>query len=143
MVEYVLGFCFNDGKSHVVLMNKNRPDWQKGFLNGVGGKVEDNESIPDAMCREFEEETGVKSYPKDWDLCFDVTGYDYKLFIFRAEHDKLFYNVATVTDEEVISTDVIRLTQRMVIHNLHWMIPMMQDQIVSFPIKLDFKGNEK
>ena len=38
----------------VVLTHKNRPAWQAGKLNGVGGKIELLESPVAAMVREFE-----------------------------------------------------------------------------------------
>ena len=141
MIEYVVGFCFNKQRSHVVLMRKKRPEWQKGHLNGVGGKIEDNESPIDAMCREFEEETGVESYTKDWNLCFELVGYDFKLFVFKTVDDKMFEEVKTTTDEEIIRNSVDGLCDRKIMYNLHWMIPMIRDKSVTFPIKLDYKGN--
>ncbi len=39
MERYVVGFCFNGDMSKVVLIQKNRPAWQVGKLNGVGGMV--------------------------------------------------------------------------------------------------------
>jgi 8-oxo-dGTP diphosphatase len=44
MIKYVVGFLFNEGKTKVVLIKKNRPDWQKGYFNGVGGKIEGDET---------------------------------------------------------------------------------------------------
>jgi hypothetical protein len=35
MKEYVLGFMFNRLLGHVILIEKNRPEWQKGHYNGV------------------------------------------------------------------------------------------------------------
>jgi 8-oxo-dGTP diphosphatase len=64
MTEYVLGFAF-DSNEEVVLIRKNKPDWQRGLLNGVGGKIEENESSYAAMVREFHEETGVRLH--GWD----------------------------------------------------------------------------
>jgi len=66
--EYVLGFAFDETKNNVVLILKNRPAWQKGFYNGVGGKVEKyDEDYHAAMSREFLEETGVLINPNEWD----------------------------------------------------------------------------
>lgn len=61
----VLGFgVSSDGG--VVLIKKNRPEWQKGRFNGLGGKVKAAESMPDAMSREFQEECGVIVDPDRW-----------------------------------------------------------------------------
>ena len=72
MTSYVLGFAF-DERGRVALIEKQKPEWQKGRYNGIGGKIEANEKcVPGAsigqvaMAREFEEETGVLIPPKDW-----------------------------------------------------------------------------
>lgn len=57
-VQYVLGFMFNEAESKVILIFKNRPAWQAGKLNGIGGKIEEGETPIQAMNREFAEETG-------------------------------------------------------------------------------------
>jgi 8-oxo-dGTP diphosphatase len=62
--KYVLGFAF-DKSDNVILVRKQKPKWQKGLLNGVGGKIEIGETSSDAMFREFREETGLKYFPKD------------------------------------------------------------------------------
>ena len=57
--EWVVGFLMDSDAEQVILIRKNRPEWQAGKLNGVGGKVEPGELIGGAMYREFREETGV------------------------------------------------------------------------------------
>ena len=64
MTEYVVGFAFDTSRK-VALIRKTHPDWQKNLLNGIGGKLEEqdkNQSFPTdtcAMVREFQEETGL------------------------------------------------------------------------------------
>ncbi len=58
MIRYVCGFLFSLG-SGVVLIEKRKPSWQAGRLNGVGGKIEPGETPLQAMVREFEEEAGL------------------------------------------------------------------------------------
>jgi 8-oxo-dGTP diphosphatase len=58
VTSYVLGFCFNVQLDKVVLIRKSRPEWQRGRLNGVGGKIKKNETPLQAMQREFREEAG-------------------------------------------------------------------------------------
>ena len=61
MKQYVLGFAFSRDKKDIILISKLNPEWQKGKLNGVGGKVEFEDASPmDAMYREFKEETGIE-----------------------------------------------------------------------------------
>lgn len=62
--EYVLGFAFTPDRRWVVLINKTKPEGQKGKLNGVGGKIEVGETPLDAMRREFHEEVDV--IHSDW-----------------------------------------------------------------------------
>ncbi len=60
--NYVAGLVFS--MPQIMLIRKDRPNWMKGKLNGIGGHVEPNESPLDAMCREFGEET--KLIPPCW-----------------------------------------------------------------------------
>lgn len=57
MRRYVLGFVFDSGYHNVLLICKDRPSWQAGRLNGLGGKIEEGESPARAMERELREET--------------------------------------------------------------------------------------
>lgn len=59
MISYVVGLIFDESFENTLLIRKNRPDWQKGRLNGVGGKVEEHETSYEAMVRECEEECGL------------------------------------------------------------------------------------
>ena len=60
MRHYVCGFLFNmSGLPSVALIRKERPAWQKGLYNGIGGKVEVGETPHSAIHREFWEETGA------------------------------------------------------------------------------------
>lgn len=66
MKRYVVGFLFSADGNRVVLVLKSKPAWQRGRLNGVGGKVEPSDaSMRDAMIREWREETGDTS-EIDW-----------------------------------------------------------------------------
>ena len=107
MKKYVLGFAFDKYKHNVVLLEKNRPDWQKGLWNGIGGKVENTDYDEGfAMCREFKEETGIDSFPETWKhfatMRFDndIMGGIAEVYCFKAFSDSIF-NCATVEDEEV------------------------------------------
>lgn len=61
MNEYTLVYAkpVNTGKENILLILKEKPDWQKGRLNLPGGKIQENESILDCAVRELKEETGL------------------------------------------------------------------------------------
>lgn len=79
--NYVLGFLISMDRTKVILVKKSKPHWQKGKLNGIGGKVEDGESFEDAMKREFFEETQVAF--NEWVACGMVSGPNYQVKVFR------------------------------------------------------------
>ena len=54
------GFLFSAGREQVVLVEMINPEWQRGKLNCVGGKIEAFDDSPTAaMIREFREEAGL------------------------------------------------------------------------------------
>jgi 8-oxo-dGTP pyrophosphatase MutT (NUDIX family) len=67
IVRYVCGFAM--GPNDVLLLTKAKPEWQRGKLNGVGGRVETSDAgLRAAMEREFLEETGVHVRAYNWTL---------------------------------------------------------------------------
>jgi 8-oxo-dGTP diphosphatase len=100
MINYVVGFMFSKDKQFVALIRKNRPAWQAGKLNGIGGKVEDGEMPREAMSREFEEETGVWTSLDEWTIRGRLESPESRVLILKAESDKVF-EVQSPTDEKV------------------------------------------
>lgn len=84
MKRYVLGFAFNEKRDRVLLINKRRPDWQAGKMNGIGGMVEADESVVAAMVREFAEETGIATMTWQWEWFGRIFGDDAEVHLFRA-----------------------------------------------------------
>ena len=100
MQKFVVGFCFSKDHSHVAIMQKNRPDYQAGLHNGLGGKVEQDEKPRHAMRREFEEETGVYIY--DWKhVGVKTDDESFYIDVYYARTDHVF-ECQTVEDELVI-----------------------------------------
>jgi len=64
----VLGFVFNEDRTRVLLIEKKRPEWQAGKINGLGGKVKGNETPHEAISREVEEESGLVVVPEMFKL---------------------------------------------------------------------------
>ena len=86
MQRYVVGFCFDEDLKHVAIVKKNRPDYQAGLFNGIGGKIEFRETGKAAMEREFFEETGVRINQDTWVHFGDKT--DGKSFLASCETKK-------------------------------------------------------
>lgn len=59
MTRYTLGFLFKNNDTEVLLIRKNRPEWQAGYLNGIGGKMHTGEHPDETMAREANEEAGI------------------------------------------------------------------------------------
>lgn len=119
--DYVLGFLFNHEGSEVALIRKNRPDWQAGRLNGIGGKIEPNEWPLAAMTREFAEEAGVIVAPTLWSHLMTREGPHYRVYVFVAFHSTFLNAVRTVTDE-VVGVYERRSLPATVLPNVRWML---------------------
>jgi 8-oxo-dGTP diphosphatase len=120
--KYVVGFMFSPSKRSVVLIRKNRPSWQAGKLNGVGGKIELTDKSPvAAMQREFQEETGVP-FVSNWSHYATLHGPNDKIYVFRTFDESIQY-AQTVTDEEVGKYFANDLPAD-VLPNLRFLIPL-------------------
>lgn len=127
-MTYCLGFAFTDNDNFVVLIRKNKPAWQKGLLNGVGGKVEANELAHEAMVREFREETGITH--NHW-ARFTIMNFDWKsvpdaqVHCFTTRLPKGHDNLTQMTEEQVgLYSRIDVRNHPKVIPNLRWLIPM-------------------
>lgn len=121
MINYVCGFIFTSDLSKVTLIKKNRPDWQKGKLNGIGGKIESTDiSIPAAMARECKEETDILIDSADWTHFSMEQGDGWVCYFFYAVSDT---EPKTMEDEEVAQYNVTDISTLSVIPNLKELIP--------------------
>lgn len=142
MKYYVTGFMYSEDREKVVLIKKNQPLWQRGFLNGVGGKIEADETPQMAMAREFEEETGVKTTSNEWKL-FSIIHRptQYKVYFLFSITNKMF-EAKTVEEEEVFICDVNNLPEKK-IFNLNWLIPMSLDSQLTFNKAIEIEEIKK
>jgi 8-oxo-dGTP diphosphatase len=123
MIQYVLGFCFSPDYKSVALIHKKKPEWQLGKINGIGGKLEENELPHEAMIREFQEETGLVVL--DWECYAVMTSSSWECYCHRAISSNVF-DVRTMTEEDVILRDPLNLPS-IVIPNLRWLVPLAMD----------------
>lgn len=127
MTRYVAGFLFDEKRSKVALIQKARPQWQAGFLNGIGGHIEEGETPMEAMIREFNEETGA--LVPFWQLFATVGSKDnhdgWAVHFFRTRGD---YILKSLTDEPVAWFSLDQLSNLPIISNLNWLIPLALDE---------------
>jgi 8-oxo-dGTP diphosphatase len=131
-IEYVVGLLFSEDRESVALVHKNRPEWQNGKWNGVGGKVEPGETAEQAMRREFEEEAGVSLPSREWLVRWrqfaTIAGPEKTPgeVAFRVHYFLCFssaiLNLETCTDEPVGVWPVNYLPET--VTNLRWLIEM-------------------
>jgi 8-oxo-dGTP pyrophosphatase MutT (NUDIX family) len=124
-VEMVVGFLFTVDRKDVVLIRKTKPEWQKGFLNGVGGKVEPGEVPEQAMQREFAEETTLDV--AGWEYMGDLEGPTWRVTVYR-NFSMLAPHIESTTEEIVGLYPVDKLAEMDVIANLRWIIPYCLDE---------------
>lgn len=130
MTNYVLGFLFSPDKKRVALIRKNKPDWQRGKLNGIGGKIEPSDASPlAAMVREFEEETGRPT--SGWQHYATLWSENARIDVFHLFAQEEVYLDST-TDEIVAFTPVNKLEKIACIPNLRWLIPLAFDDRTLF-----------
>lgn len=131
MTDFVCGFVFSRG--HVLLIKKNRPDWQAGRINGIGGKIQVGKEFPlQAMVREFHEETGVHIPAGAWRhfATFKVTGLNNVVYFYTAKVDGI--EPKQMTDEEPGWYPTELPAGCPFIENLHWLVPMAMDDKAAF-----------
>lgn len=126
--QYVLGFAFTAALERLVLIRKAKPAWQRGKLNGVGGKIED-ESKYIAMVREFKEETGLSTTGQQWSYFCRMEGKDFEVHCFTTVAD--IHGCATQEAEpvEIVLVDEIKHLHKEMIENLPWLIHLAKDHL--------------
>ncbi len=124
LTRYVAGFLFDDLKHNVALIWKNKPEWQSGKLNGIGGKVEHGETADAAMYREFLEEAGVEV--TEWNHFADVSWDSGVVHFYRAfvPHQRLLRCEAQEDEKIEIFPTQLHLIPTARIPNLNWLLPL-------------------
>jgi 8-oxo-dGTP diphosphatase len=143
MTYYVLGFAFShefNGGKQVLLIRKTKPVWMKGLVNGIGGKIEPNETVLPAMVREFREECGIETEGTEW-IQFACLAFPDAVVYCHAVSltwDR-FKTAATKTEEEVVKVLVDMVWCEEPMDNLAWLIPMAEAAVNNssgFPLNI-------
>jgi 8-oxo-dGTP diphosphatase len=122
-IQLVLGFLFSEDLKTVVLLEKLKPAWQAGKLNGLGGKVEPGEHPDDAMRREFLEEGGLDI--SDWRGFARVTDTDnFNMHVYYATGNVLMAQTMETEKVSVVPVEAILLGESNAVGNLPFLIAM-------------------
>lgn len=133
MKEYVLGLIYNLDNTIVVLQLKDKPDWQHGRYNGIGGSVEVGETRMQAMKRESKEEVGIEG---EWTPKFVmrvsndtiVTCFKANFTVEQIDAAETFAKAKTAEPLHLIYVDCLHtLKDAELLTNLRWMVPLLAD----------------
>ena len=131
MNRYVLAFMFSPDLRQVALIRKLKPEWQAGKLNGIGGKIEADESHYDACVREFREEAGLHTSKDSWNRFLELGGRGHgELFTVDCFCGKGDLNqLVSVEKERVEITSVpdVATERWAMVENLPWIVTLAID----------------
>ena len=138
MKSYTLGFVFTQHQhatdvspgagftpqfDQVLLVHKNRPEWQAGRLNGLGGKLEPGETPVDCVAREIWEESGLTIPVSDWTEIGAMRGEGWEVLVFAAVYSGDSVDATAQTDEQIGWYPIQQLPKE-TLPNLRWLIPL-------------------
>jgi 8-oxo-dGTP diphosphatase len=127
-MEYTLAFIFSKRREKVLLITKNRPDYQVGKLNGVGGKLERGETPLEGIIREVREETTLTIPATDWCFAGNIQGKDWKVWVYTTEYSGNLGDALSATDEQVVWYETNSLPAHC-LQNLYWLIPFCKTKL--------------
>lgn len=150
-IEYVDGFYFSHDLKFVLLIRKAKPEWQRGKLNGIGGKIDyiDGrlESPNLAMIREFYEETGISTTITDWTKFCVLSCKSSRIYFYALQSEYLtgadllqFVGLAKDADPsnpEIIEVRAVGYLGGAYIPNLDWLIPMAINRLTNLDGSFD------
>ena len=136
MMDYVVAYAKPVvGPPEVLVVRKNKPDWQVGRLNLVGGKIEDGETPEQAAVRELFEESGLEPVtpPQMMGAIFGSWGTVYCVRI--GVFNRIIEQQAGETEEVLwVPWDKLRDDPKL-IPNLRVVIPLMAYGVTGWAIE--------
>ena len=129
---FVLALLYSIDGQQVVLIQRTRPSWQAGRVNGLGGGILVGETPASAARREVREECGVDV--AEWVEVLVWDDAEYRMHVMRATSERA-NEARTMEDQEVFLANVDALPAN-VIDNLRWLVPLALDRDVGMPIEV-------
>lgn len=120
-MKYVL--CFVQDGFYTLVLEKVRPEWQKGRLNLPGGKIEPGETPEEAAVRELYEETGLET-----DVCEtmgEIEGPDWHITVVKCY--PIDYNIQQREEERPDWLEHVH--DRRLMNNLRVIIPILHAEV--------------
>lgn len=118
--DRVLGFAFNQARTHVLLLKASTDKRHPGRLDAPGGEADFNEALVGATSRAFQEQTGIYVPPEAWKVFAFLSGV-------TSETRCLMVEIADPAEKrpeaEWISVEDASLRTNGA-PNLRWLIPM-------------------
>jgi 8-oxo-dGTP diphosphatase len=138
-MDYCNGFMICPTTHEMLCVRKNRPAFQAGKWNGIGGKLEENELPIEAMVREFREETTIVTTEAQWERTILLSGPDFSVHFFRTFVDA-FPAFESPTDEMIwqMPIDTLLAPAAPVLANMKWILPLQLSEKVRFPLFVEW-----
>lgn len=148
MFHYTLAFLVRNDE--VLLLNRHKSPWM-GAWNGVGGKIQPNETPKQCIKREIAEETGIHIAIDDiidkgsltWNI-FDAKGNGLYLFVVHLSKD-LIYQTPKVVDEGILDWKKISWASDMdnqgIARNIPHFLPVILNDPHHYEFKCTFEGD--
>jgi len=126
--QYTPGFIFDSDLNKVLLVHKQKPDWQKGKINGIGGKYEGSETPEECIARETHEESTLDIRKELWVYVGTMHQTVGDVGILAAKYTGSANDAVKNDHEDIEWFDVSYLPSN-VISNLRWLVPLSLEKL--------------
>lgn len=127
-IRATLLFVFNSDLSQVLLIEKTKPDFHKGLLNGLGGKNFAGESDLTCASRELKEESNLIIPEQNWKYYAHLHWQSWDVPVLAAVYSGKESDAKSMEDE-VVAWHACQPLPKNCISNLTWLIPMAKDAL--------------
>lgn len=128
MKAFSVGFIFNKDLKKVLLMHKTKPEFQAGKLNGLGGKIEGNETSVENFVREIKEEANLDLEKEKCIYIGKMQGRDWWCDTFGYIYDGDINDAKSMEIEQIEWFDLKHLPENL-LENVGWLIEITLDKI--------------